>query len=220
MKPIVLSVKAVKPPINLPHLCRADEIADLANWLTVELASTGSLALMHVGDAQPPPEFYGVPWLKVKSDGSPDDLMVATPTGYQSAISGGLKSTPALATNLRVLHGTCTLDLAETVGLLNKRFKFSYKDEGADYAVNAGLKFNTFFKEAPMVLLTPLESDLHTITVDANWRPVLSYGVSSSERDGFRMFVNLAVFGTTPPALNTNLKFRWMAIGPWTDGEE
>ena len=115
MKHIVLSVKAATPPINLPHLARAAEIADLPKWLTVELASAGSLALVHVGDAQPPPEFYGVPWLKTKADGSPDDFMVATPNGYQSAMAGAVKSAPALPTNLRILHGEavgtlCVLD--------------------------------------------------------------------------------------------------------------
>lgn len=220
MKRIALSVKATTPPVNLPHLSRAQEIADLPNWLTVDLLAAGSLSLMHVGETQPPPEVYGVPWLKTKSDGTPDDLMVATPSGYQPAIAGAVRSTPALPTNLRILHGECTLDLVENPGVLNKRFKYTYKDEGPDLVLYTGLAFNTYFKDAPIVLLTAMESDIHTITVDANWRPVISYGVSSVERDGFRMFVNLEVLGTTPPTVNSSMKFRWMAIGSWTDGEE
>lgn len=234
MNPINVSLEAVSPPPNLPHASRAEEIRSLPQWLRVKLSSIGSLSLVHIGETQPSGEFAGMPWVKTKGDGTPDDFLISTPQGYQSAISGSLRGAPAMESKLRVLTGTADLDLTgKTIPggadspILHVDFTYA-TDEGGN--VQTDLGFDTFFVSAPQVFLSLEQAAapedgkfLGVAVVQDTFQPgVAQVVVKSVERDGFRVGVTICNAAYTPVAtvLAGKFKVRWMAMGPWEDGEE
>lgn len=71
MADLVFQVRVSNVPEGLAHKPRAEEIAELPQFLEVVSAVAPDLALINVGEEEPPADRAGFPWLKLNASNEP-----------------------------------------------------------------------------------------------------------------------------------------------------
>ena len=87
MNRVTVLLEAHDIPATLARKTRAEEVAELPNYLRVKLNTPAGLSLVNYGPDLPPFEYRAYPWFKTKADGSAEGVYAYTGAGEETVYS-------------------------------------------------------------------------------------------------------------------------------------
>jgi hypothetical protein len=193
MNELRFNLRAVRVPESLTHKARAEEIAELPQYLEVTADQTAGVSLVNYGINSPPADQLGMPWVKLNPDGSPNGVFVHHAGEWVRATPHTVETE---AGNLTILMGQGTMTLTKAAGVVDT----------VDVTT-----FNPEFKSPPKVFLTfgGSETAPDSAFTDANLWKSFAWRVATA-KDKFSIRAKYDVDCTTT---NREVVVHWMAIG-------
>lgn len=185
-------LRAVNVPNTIPHKSRAEEIAELPQYLEVATMVAPDLALINVGADEPSADRSAFPWLKLNSGGEPLGLYVNVGGVWEPSQS---KYFP------REMTGDILLQRAEQT--------VSYDvASGTAKTFTDRIEFDEKYDDLPLVRISVIGG---TIIDEDNGYKTHIYPIDIST-DGFAIKIFSNYNGTGTGGAKT-VKFLWEAIG-------